>query len=474
MADSSEPVSKRLRRGRSANEAKTSTPQPQQPIESPQKISSKSLSYLNDACLRELFERLDIESLCQMANVCKRFRPITQEVFNRQHKEFVFQDRKCKRSVFRRIMSKFGHLITSIDVSEADYGRRLDVNAIAKFCTNNNLKKIILQRASIDCDAFKSLFARLEDIDLIKCEFTGNQIDLFRNCRNLKAFGFYPDFFGPHPLNLNFRPSLHLVKQKFPKLECLGFDCNYIGFHTFFDLLALNPQLKHIDIFAQSEDMFIDAIAMFAKNLESFALHGGDSLPEEQTRRNFLKLSKMKKLQKLKLDAGYEIWGKSVGPLMDAFDKEKVPLSRLQLSGFLIAPNDIKSILKVKTIKSLVLDEIVKAVSDTDLVPLATQLPMLEHLQLNFGKKVKTPISVNGLAKMAKDGKQLQYIAFVGVENLKIDKKAFENILKAVQCRRNEKKLTIHIVGRSSRTTTFNVPENVQRAASAHLKIRYS
>lgn len=186
-------------------------------------------------------------------------------------------------------------------------------------------------------------------------------------------------------------------------------------------------------------------------------------------------MSKLKKLQKLNIEAqceeGYAEW---VGPLMDAFDKEKVPISHMELTQFSIGPNDIKSILNLKTITFLWLNYIEKAVSDADLVPLATQLPLLEHLQLDFGFEVKTPITVNGLVKMVKAGKQLKFLALIGVQNLKVDQKAFENILKAVQSRHNENKLTIQIDGCLNKTTTFDVPDNVQRGAGAYLKIKYS
>lgn len=159
---------------------------------------------------------------------------------------------------------------------------------------------------------------------------------------------------------------------------------------------------------------------------------------------------------------------------MDAFAKAKVPIERLELIDFLIGPKDIQSILKIKTMKIMVLNKIEKAVNDADLVPLATELPLLEFLQLDFGVKVKKPITVNGLAQMAEDGINLLTLVLAGVQNLKIDEKAFEDILKAVQNRHNQTKLTIYIYGSSKKTSSFDVPENIQQAASQHLKIKYS
>ncbi|XP_031636623.1 uncharacterized protein LOC116349362 [Contarinia nasturtii] len=482
MADSSEPAEKRLRRGRSANKAtkavvseETSKSQPK--TDAPKKESSNSMLCLNDDCLQKLFEHLDINSLCQMANVCKRFRPITMQVFSHCHKKFVFKALRCKNSDFRRALCKFGHLMTSINASEANlgnYDERLDGNAIVKYCTNN-LEELIVRQATIDCDAFKPLFSRLKCINLIECEFTGNKTDLFKSCPNLEILSFHADFLGSDMIDLGYDEllsSIDFVVRKFPKLKRLGFDCSYDAHLKLFNLLALNPQVKEIDVIANPEDVFIDGIVKNAKNLEVLKLRCSDSGPEVETRKGFLKLSKLKKLQKLYFEAGSEEYGKFFGPLMDAFAKEKVPIGQLEMFNFNIRPKDIKSILKLKTMKILSLNSIEKA-SDADLVPLATQLQLLEHLQLDF-TNVKAPITANGLVNMAADGNQLEYMALINVQNLKIDQKVFENILQAVQSRSNGKKLTIDIVGSYDKTTSFNVPGEIQRAANAHLIINYS
>ncbi|XP_055304391.1 uncharacterized protein LOC129569532 [Sitodiplosis mosellana] len=487
MGDSNEPVSKRLRRRKdttTSEASKSSTKPPGNTLPTSELASdnlpahenvSNSLLRLTDGCLQKLFERLDIESLCQMANVCKRFRPISERAFSERHKKFVFEGRSCKNSVFRRVLCKFGHLITTIDASEAHFvpGEKLDVGAIAKYCSNS-LDKLILQKATIDCDVVKPLFSRLKYLDLAMCDFTGNKNGLFANCPNLEFFGFEADFCGPDPLDMGRDRSIRFVAKKFPKLESVAFDCSYTGFWTFFDLLKLNPQVKILDIIAPSEDMYIQSVVQYTKNVEALAIHTGfmSTTPEIQTRKVFLQLSKLKKLQKLLIEAGDETYGKLVAPLMDAFAKDKVPINRLNLREFTIGSKEIKSILKLKTMKIMSLDEVVN-VTDADLVPLTKELPLLENLQLYFGTKARTPITVSGLAKMIKAGKHLDYVALVGVQNLKIDKKAFDDLLKAAQSRGNEKTLTIDIVGKK-KTTSFNVPENIQRAGDKHMKILYT
>lgn len=468
-----EPANKRPKRGKLTITAGTSK-SIEQSNSHQIEPSVRTLLCLNDKCLQTLFEHLGIENLCQMANVCKRFRAIAEQVFREHYKQkFVFKGYSCKNSVFRRVLCKFGHLMKTIDASDAhfDGNEGVDVNAIVKYCLNN-LEKLILQGTTINCDVIKPLVSRLKYLDLSMCKFTGNKNDMFTNCPKLEVFGFEADFSYPDPLDLNIDRSIDFVVKKFPKLECLAFDCSYIGFAVFFSLLKLNPQVKQLDITALPEDMYIEAVVNFAKNVECLSIRPGQmaSLPEISTKNGFLQLRKLKKLRNLHLVAGDEIYGVLVGPLMDAFAKEKVPINQLELFDFLIGSKDIKNILKLKTIEILCLSNIEQA-SDADLVPLTDQLPSLKNLQLYFGQKVK--ITLNGLTKMIKDGKQLDYLAMVGVQNLKIDKRAFENLLKVVQSRDIDKKLEIYIAG-NKKTTSFNVPENIQRAGDKNLKIEYS
>lgn len=483
MEDSAGPSNKRPRRERSKSKyARHNPPKTAKKDSNSRKNeneSPNSLLVLSDDCLQELFERLDIETLCHMANVCKRFRQIALQTFTRCHKEFVFTGVRAKSAVFRRALCKFGHLMTSIKATDfflEDFDEKLDGNAIVKYCTNGNLDSLILQKTTINCDAFKPLFARMKCINLIECKFIGNKTDLFKNCPNLEIFSFHADFDDTDTMHFDHNQrlaSVDFVIRKFPKLDCLGFGCGSGIYWRFFDLLALNPQIKEIKVLAEPDDIIIEAIAKYSKNLERLTFDM-DDLPEIQTRKGLLSLSKLKKLKQLSLVSGGEVYSELVGPLMDAFAKKNVPIEELQLFQFSIRPKDIKSILKLKMMKIMTLIQIEGTVSDADLVPLTKQLKLLEHLQLNFDEDITNPISANGLVKMVTAGKHLQFLALIGVQNLKIDQKVFENILKAVQNRRNAKKLTIEIAATYNETSSFNVPESVQQAASAHLKIKYS
>lgn len=472
MADSDDqPVSKRLRRSHTATtsvpEPATSSHMPKSTKSNTESQPSNSLLRLNDKCLQALFIHLDIKSLCQMADVCKRFRTTAEQVFSQQHKEFVLKGNGCKMSTVRHILCKFGHLITSFDASAAYFHNRneqINVNAIVKYCSNN-LDELLVRSATIDCKAVRPLFGRLKKLSLIMCDFTnGSPATLFSNLPKLEM------------LDFNTKGSCQFLARTFPKLEELRFDVAYPGYFTFIDMLALNPQIKWLIMFGLPEDIFISAIAECTKNLERLMIRPRfmSSTPEISTKKVFLQLSKLKKLKKLAMNAGDEIYGKLIGPLMDAFAKEKIALDQLELNDFQIGSKDIRSILKIKTIIVLSLNEI-EQVTEADLVALATEMPALTTLHLNLGPKAKKPMTVNGLIKIVKDRKKLGYMSLIDVQNLKIDQTSYEKLLEVAQVHHrgtNKEKFLIDIVGHQ-RTTSFNVPNAVQKSGHAFLEVRY-
>lgn len=183
MADTDEPVSKRTRRSKAINvsgapeAAKSCGYDPE-----------NSLLRLPNECLKKVVEHLDVESLCYVANVCKRLKQIAEQVFAECHKEFKFEGNPCKNSVLRHVLCKFGHLITSIDAFEAyfDGDDRIDVGAIAKKCSRN-LEALELHRAQINCVDVKPMFAHLKHLDLDVCDFIGDANSLFSGCKQLET-----------------------------------------------------------------------------------------------------------------------------------------------------------------------------------------------------------------------------------------------------------------------------------------------
>ncbi|KAG4071590.1 hypothetical protein HA402_011744 [Bradysia odoriphaga] len=465
----SEPIAKRLRNRDCEAVQSTSTVEPtsnQTDDETLKKIpeldQSNSMYGLTDECLLDIFQHLTIGSLYQMANVCKRFRQIAGQVFARRHQEFTLKG-NWTNSLLRRALCKFGHVITSIDASEAYFREQMDTNAIAKYCPTK-LEKLTLRHATIDCAAFKPLFVRMKELVLDGCDFVGDKHNLFTDCKNLEFLYFDSN-----------EESCEFVAQKYPKLSALSFDPNFSSFGTFFKLLALVPQITDLQIMTMPQDIYISYVVQIVKNLERLAIEPGmmSSTPEIQTKQVFLQLAKLKQLKKLSLNAGWETYAKLVKPLADAFAKGNVALDSLHLTDFKIDSKDIKAICNLKTLEDISLDTIGNATS-ADLMSLF-ELPLLTNLILHFGHRstAAAAISADTLTKMIQSAKQIGELALVGVRNMKIGPKEYDALLKAtVESRNVGTKLTIQIVG-GNKTNSFNVPTNIQQTNIERLKIVY-
>lgn len=203
MTDSNESIAKRLRPNRQGTVT---------PLQVSSVTSKNSMSKLYDKFLQKPFAHLDIET----------------------KKRMCAKSLECKNSVFRHVLCKFDHFITSIDACDAHFkdNQWIDINAIAhKQYGLKQLKELSLKQATIDCDKIKPIFVRLVKLILNICKFTGNETVLFANCPELE--------------NLSFDScdSSNFTAQKLLKLIGLSFDCFLCASFTFFKLLEKNPQI---------------------------------------------------------------------------------------------------------------------------------------------------------------------------------------------------------------------------------------
>lgn len=469
MAD--EPISKRLRQrsdvidpqpGTSASQQQQQPRSTHQPESNPapENAPPNSLLRLNEKCLTKLFKYLDAETFATMANTCKRFRITAEKVYPEMHKEFKFTGLHGN-SEMRRVIRKFGQFITSFDAGDAHfYGAdSIDVEAIVKYC-RPNLRKLSLVQAKIKCNVIKPLFPQLTDLSFDMCDFVGDANDLFENCPNLEHL-----FFEPGTEN----DSCAFLVRNYSKMDGLAIDCAYPAYMIVYPMLKLNPQIKYLTLMALADDHFISHVVECTKNVERLRIrpHVMAKRPQGQTKGGLVQLAKLKKLTHFTMDVGYEEYAELIGPLADAFSKANVPLEKLDFCDVYIDSKDIKSINKLKTMKRLLLNEM-RNVKETDLISLTANLPLLVELQLYFGYGIDKVITVDGLVEMIKNAKHLGFLALMGIRNLRIDQEAFEKVLNAVQIQQEE--LTIHINGCKT-TTSFNVPENIQKANAKRLVI---
>lgn len=415
MSDYCEPNSKRSRRKRIIKA----------PMDSLKKRQCRSraeisLLELDDDCLCIVLEHLDVDSLCQMANVCKRIRPLTEEVFHRCHKETKIQ--VChEMSVFRRILLKFGHSITAFHLTGHHCNKRMqiDVNAINKYCSN--LHELHIYDVIIDCEDSRPLFARVSILTVRFCHFIGDRHNLFSSCRNVQKLTYSPDYTIGNG-------GWYFMVTEYPNLkEMAFFNMSSLLNSDYIKFLLLNPQLEKLTLMIIEEH--IPPLLKYAPNLKNLYLTAD---------RPYFVSSRSNEL--------------TYGEKVRSFDSK-----------------GIREISKMKNLEILSLGSTTRN-SESDFIHLVTELPLLTRLNLNFEYEKPTRITVDGIKRIIEFGKQLDCLGLFGLKRLRIDLIDFEMLLKAVKSSIRKKKFSIFITGCKS-AVKFNVPKAIQQAAKNHMEI---
>lgn len=421
---------------------------------------SDSLVRFDDHVLKLIFQHLDTKTLCNLANVSKRFRAIAEHAFRRHHHALVFQE-DYVRSTFRQILCKFGHLITSIDVHAYRCGveEEADINAIIKHCTH--LQKLCICHGSVNCELAEAFVGRLSELHLIRCEFVGNAVNMFQQCNNVKVFRIS-----------DLGPQSEFIVKLFPKLQQLLLHL-YISIETLQELLTLNPQITKLESLFLPDDHLISFIVDNLTELQELKFFFGRIWRYiKESQRGLLRLCELKKLRSLTISLSRRgVYETLTASLVDAFCRENIAIERLELYGFEIDSIDVKSVSMLRQLKVLSLSYI-QTNTANDWILLATDLPELSKLSLHFKDYDGEVCSVDALVRMAYGGQKLKYLKLDGIRNLNIELQEFEEILNAVKTRNSYTKLIIEIFGRSD-YTKFDVPEFIQRTASKHLEIIY-
>lgn len=455
MSDSIKPLTKR-RRLMNNNIVASNWPlaHEKMDIQHPDTKPADSLMLLPDDCLRRIFEYSDTKDLCWLADVCSRTRPIAEETFRKRYRKKQLKNFEYSESMFRRILCKFGDYIISLDVNEnAWIFSQNDAQAMANYC--KNLKQLKLY-STFYCDEMKSLMPRLKRLDIDFDTFVGDESTLFTTCTDLE----YLRICNDDNINIDF------IAKKFPKLVELDFHMPARHIHTFDNfekLLILNPQLKQLSTTVGGSQYF-STIAQHSQNLEELKINYRLTRQTE----GLLELGKLTKLKKLYFDAWHvdKRNANLVAPLMTAFAMENVALEHLHLRFYSFNSNDIDSILKFKTLKTIKLS-MNRFEHDNDLISLTTDLPLLTELRLSFGKYSR-PISASVLNDIVRAATHLSHLEVHNICNTKIDVQEFGALMEAASLRPDKQKLTIKIV---SDAMEINVPLDIQRKYRHQLEI---
>ncbi|XP_031639888.1 F-box protein At1g47056-like isoform X2 [Contarinia nasturtii] len=378
---------------------------------------------LNDDCLYAIFGYLNIESLCHTANVCKRFRPVTEQVFHRYHSSVKFKSATNKESSFRRILCKFGHLITSLDVSFAGRYSDFGTDAIAEYCSTD-LERLILHRVIISSDDIALLIPRLKHLEIRDCVYNmdmDNSADwykvfTFKNCPKLEVFAFNMENEG-----------CEFLVQKFPKLKELMLNCEYVRSDIFADIMGLNSQLKMLNIQTRLNDELIYSI-IHAKDLENLTISGGNKSNWDY--------------KAIRTVNGY---ARSFIQLIESLSNKNIPIEHLSIDSISIKSQEIHSLRTLTTLRSICLSGVTQ-MNEVGVAIVLDKLPLLESLTFRFGLYPSITLTGTGLTKMVESGMRLKNLSFIGDCNIKLTLEQYKSLLKVIQNSYREK-ISIRITG---------------------------
>ncbi|XP_031627814.1 uncharacterized protein LOC116343737 [Contarinia nasturtii] len=434
MSHPNEPIAKRLRTRNKITEQAT---------KKPQELADPFLK-LNEDCLNAVFEYLDVESLCRTADVCNRSRLISEQVFKRYYRN-VWRNYYGKQSELRRVLCKFGHLITTSKAFSIVYADNvyLTFDDYVKYSTN--LESLTLSKQRITCKGLATLIPRLKYLELDNCTIDYEDWEtVFKECTKLEVLIFKMNTSG------------EFLVQTFPKLIKLEIECVRVSPATLASILRLNPQIKQLCTLAICHDAIIDAIVENALDLEELKIYYPYGPKESRIRliwslrkgsiEGLLKLTRLKKLTLLHLDIMYVEYTdlKPIPKLMEALSNENIPLEKLELQEFSIDSDDIVSLTSLKTLRYIKLAKVVR-MTDADLIALTAELPLLSSLHFNFPFENAASITGNGLFRMVQLGNQLEHVSLDGNCKIEVTTKSYQALLKAGQSADRQKKIAINI-----------------------------
>lgn len=399
-----------------------------------------STDTLNDFCWLQIFDKLSLTDLCNVANVNKQFKKVAMMSFSGRYAVFYYPydliESKSYQSQMRRVLCNFGHLIKSLRLKDSYCSGPIEMNVISKYCAGTLLKLTLKLVLDLDCDSAMPLFESLIvlKIDCYGC-FNGNAIALFKECKKLRIFKIVEV------------PSTEVVSeivQHYPNLKELYIHDIKLNLRTMFAILKLNPQIKKLDTF---NDKATKAICLIANKLEKleelilrYELNEFDS--------SYAYLHEIGKLKSLKVLELQRMKDKFV-PAIDAL--KNVPLERLKWFNCPSNLQFIDNILKLKTLKSLTLSPI-PSHFDVWLTKLARQLPLLENLELVFIYGKDAFFTTDGLKSLIGTSLKLNSLSIHTHHSHLFNQQFYDSLLKVIRKRSNTKMFTLTIEGSASKS----------------------
>lgn len=416
----------------------------------------RKLLMLSDDCLLTIFAHMDPLTMSNVAGTCDRLNDLARYTFRVKHNNFGMAsligsvDGNLSVQMIMKITRGFGDLITSLHLSCSLFGQTNQTSydllkLVKKYCPN--VKTLELEDFSVSHEnmaKLRSMFQSIETLELDSCNFNTSDLGAMAQLKTLKI------------RNGDYDYARQIFNRNFDKLEEVEFhDLELFRDDTLMEFVIRNPELKRLSI-ANCESISTNIFSSIGqlKQLEEFEFHQFyRRRTDELFHDDLMQLASIGKLKVLKLNC----FGWSVARLLEAFVNRKTPIEHMELVNGLIDQGTCENIKKMKTIKTLRMNE---------MVGLAEHhvLSFVKELQLLHTLHIKTEARINrfGLKAMVRDGNRLACVK-IDSPSLLLDVDTYQNMLATVQKREQHIKLDLTIYGNEHQLT---VPESIRKGSN--------
>lgn len=215
---------------------------------------------LNDHCLLEVFKRLELRDLTNVAGLRKRFNKQAKIIFALKYKHLDLTEQLYYQTdLIESLMKHFGKDIRSLSVALYLFKTEEDaVRMIGENC-GRQLKRLTFRsfRFNNDLAPLRSIFAGIEHLTLDECACKVCLDDLMAGCAALKSLTL-----------LRCTDTDRYIEQTFPKLEELSLMGTRISDESFKAFAMRNPTMIKLSTTYTLEPQSLHTIGEHAKNLQ--------------------------------------------------------------------------------------------------------------------------------------------------------------------------------------------------------------
>lgn len=417
--------------------------------------NSLLLEKLNEDCLEAVFKFLNLNDLCNAAEVCIRFNQHAIYIFHLKyrdlfHNEFHLLDKQAVEYLFKN----FAPLINTIEANASNIERNFEQNdfllKIQKRCLN--LRELILNEFSDFTSEHHILFGNLERFTLSNSFITYKTCEILNKCKKLRKLELRSCMWGGTRIN-----------EKFPMLQEANF-CNmqddifkggmssFIALHPTITVLIIGTTFNSGSRLYKLSTELLSTIGQNLPNLMHLQINArflGDF------QRHIVYLGRLQSLQTL----GINFDNYSIAPLITSLATNQIPIQTLLLYNGVVIDGDeaVEYLSQLKQIKTLILS-LIDNLATEHLVNLSKSLPELDRLHLHKGSNDFGSIA---LKKVVENAKKLSYLRLESMKDFEIDEEDYKVMLKSVQSRPEIMKLRITV---KSDENQVHVPEETMNA----------